>query len=69
MKKQEQTTSDSRRAFLRNAAGTGACVALAAALPGAAAAVSTEEAGQADAGKSGYRLTQHVLDYYKSAAF
>ena len=69
MKPSKQTTSQSRRAFLSKAAGAGACVAVTTALPGAVTAAPNDETGRLGAGKSGYRLTQHVLDYYKSASF
>ena len=69
MKQPEHTTSNSRRSFLRKAAGAGVCVAVTTALPGTVAAAPNDETGRLDAGKTGYRLTQHILDYYKSASF
>lgn len=69
MKKSKDTISQSRREFLRNAGKTGGLAAAAAVAPGAALA-GTQEAPVDDkqTKKDGYRLTQHILDYYKSAA-
>jgi hypothetical protein len=67
MKDPKQQVSPSRRSFLRDAGiGTGAALAAASA-PGAALAdaAGTE---QAEKPQRGYRLTRHILDYYKSAA-
>ena len=47
--------------------GQGVAVAAAAA-PGLAAAASAEVETPAQSQQEGYRLTQHVLDYYKSAS-
>lgn len=59
----------SRRGFLTGAAAA-AITAGTAASPAAAAIVPEEARGQSDdkQGGKGYRLTQHVADYYKSAA-
>jgi uncharacterized protein YbjT (DUF2867 family) len=66
MKKDAKQTHDAaRRNFLRTSAATGLGAAVAAALPGAAAAA--EAAPEPEEGK-GYRLTRHVLDYYKTLA-
>lgn len=62
----EQTTDSGRRKFLRGAASAGAGVAVIAAVPGAVTA--TDEKSEKDKSPKGYRLTQHILDYYKSAA-
>ena len=68
MKRDSKPGSEARRAFLRNAATTGAAAAAVAAVPGAVIA-SPEAAGESSQDKAkGYRLTRHVLDYYKSAA-
>jgi hypothetical protein len=63
----KQQVSKSRRSFLRDAGvGTGAAVAAAAA-PGAALADAADPE-PAEKPRRGYRLTRHILDYYKSAA-
>ena len=67
MKKDRQKLDTSRRDFIRKSAFAGAGVVAASAAGGEAMATvseNTEKAGQ----KKGYRLTAHVLDYYKSAA-
>lgn len=67
MKKAEQQVSQSRRRFLRDAGLSGGAIAAAAAAPG----VVLGETGQPpaeEAPREGYRLTQHILDYYKTAA-
>jgi hypothetical protein len=67
MKNPKQQVSHSRREFLREAGVSGGLAAAAVGLPGVALA----EAPQGDADQKpeqGYRLTQHILDYYKSAA-
>jgi hypothetical protein len=67
MNKPKQNLFQSRRKFLRDAGATGGLAAVAASAPGIALA----EAGAEDGGQKpgeGYRLTQHILDYYKSAA-
>jgi anaerobic selenocysteine-containing dehydrogenase len=62
----EQDRDNSRREFLKTGAAIGAGAAASALLPWPAAA--EVEASQESAGKKkGYQLTQHVLDYYKSA--
>ncbi|MDJ0739233.1 MAG: twin-arginine translocation signal domain-containing protein [Gammaproteobacteria bacterium] len=67
MKDTKQPETPSRRKFLRTAiAGSGAAAATAV-VPGVALADAAEP--QADAKPNdGYRLSQHILDYYKSAA-
>ena len=67
MKHDKPQTSLSRRKFLRNAAISGGVAAASVTAPGIATAESTESAGD-DRLKEGYRLTQHIIDYYKSAA-
>lgn len=60
----EQVTDNSRRKFLRGTAGAGAGVAVVAAVPGVVTATDAET--EKDKTPKGYRLTQHILDYYKS---
>lgn len=67
MKDPKQQVSHSRRKFLRDAGIAGGAAAVAAGSPGVVLAEdSGEMAGQKPT--EGYRLTKHVLDYYKSAA-
>jgi len=67
MKDPKQQVSQSRRKFLRDASVTGGIAAVAAGAPGMALAETADEAGEQKP-TEGYRLTQHILDYYKSAA-
>ena len=67
MKKSKQQVSQSRREFLRNAGVTGGAAAVAASAPGIAMAEATTEDGN-EKPHEGYRLTKHILDYYKTAA-
>ncbi len=56
----------SRRQFLSSGAAIGATAVAAVAIPNAALA---EEVPVAESKKEeGYRLTQHIADYYKSAS-
>ncbi len=67
MKDPKNQVSQSRRQFLRDAGVTGGIAAVAAGAPGVALAQA--EDGQAEqTPQDGYRLTQHILAYYKSAA-
>lgn len=69
MPKQNHETSESRRRFLRASLATGAGAAAVAVTTGEVAA-STADSASADsqAKDKGYRLTQHVADYYRTAA-
>jgi hypothetical protein len=67
MKDPKQQVSQSRRQFLRDAGVTGGIAAVAASTPGIALA-QTEEGQDGQRPQEGYRLTQHILAYYKSAA-
>jgi len=61
-----QDRQNSRRGFLKTGATIGAGAAASALLPGTA--IAEVEAPQEAAGKKkGYQVTDHVLDYYKSA--
>ncbi len=55
-----------RRQFLKQASTLGAGAAVAVTSPAAIAATQEKEEKEVQA--EGYRLTQHILDYYKSAA-
>ena len=67
MKHEKPQTSLSRRKFLRNAAIGGGVAAASVTAPGIATAGTTEATSEETPHES-YRLTQHILDYYKSAA-
>jgi hypothetical protein len=69
MNRDKHTISNSRRDFLRGTVTTGAAAAVVTALPQAAVAEPTEEVQAKDPkrGSKGYQVTQHVIDYYKSA--
>lgn len=61
----------SRRTFLTGGAIIGASAAAVAIAPNVAVAASDvqkDEAGKENKKDEGYRLTQHIADYYKSAA-
>lgn len=59
----------SRRKFLSGGAMIGAGVVAAVAVPSAAVAATQQEPKIENTKKEeGYRLTQHIADYYKSAA-
>jgi uncharacterized membrane protein len=67
MKKNANSPSQGRRAFLRKAAVSGGAAAAMAGAP--MAALSAQADSEAQPGEEkGYRLTQHIIDYYKSAA-
>ena len=68
MKRVSKPEPRARRDFLRDAATAGGAAVVVAAAPATAVGAQAEEPA-ATAGKpKGYRLTRHVLDYYKSAA-
>jgi hypothetical protein len=66
MKKPTQKWSRARRDFLRDAATTGGMAAVAAMAPGSVVAQEEEPQVQADNKGKGYRLTPHILEYYKT---
>ena len=63
MKKQESKQS-SRREFLRNSAVAGAGAAIVASSP----AIALTESEQIEEESRGYRVTEHIAAYYKTAA-
>jgi len=71
MKRQRHKISTSRRDFLRGTVTTGTVAAVVTALPQTAAAESAEQdrPGEPGSGAKGYQVTQHVMDYYRSARF
>ncbi len=64
MKNRQKPQSEARRSFLRKAATTGGGAAVVTALP--VAAVAAPEETEQPEGSKGYRLSRHVLDYYKT---
>ena len=68
MKKAKQQVSHSRRRFLRDAGVSGGAAAVAATAPGVALAENPEADNGQKKEQQGYRLTDHILAYYKSAA-
>ena len=66
MKKDRKQLADAgRRSFLRGSATAGAGAAVAAVVPGMASAA---EEPRIDDEKKGYRLTDHIIAYYKTTA-
>ncbi|MDX2477843.1 MAG: twin-arginine translocation signal domain-containing protein [Gammaproteobacteria bacterium] len=65
MKKQELKQTG-RRNFLRSSAVAGAGAAIVASTPASALALTETE--QAEEKSKGYRVTEHVSAYYKTAA-
>ena len=66
-KQQHHQTQLGRRQFLAGVAGAVPATAVVATLPGAVMAAPADEPMGKEASK-GYRLTPHILAYYKSAA-
>ncbi len=66
--KENTTEKVSRREFLSKGAVLGAGAIASATLPNAAVAAIPEELKVEKKKEEGYRLTQHIADYYKSAA-
>ena len=58
--------SNSRRSFLRKSAIVGGGVATAASMPGQALA-EADEVVPSTKTEEGYRMTEHIAEYYKSA--
>ena len=67
MKQKSKPVDKGRRKFLSSAAAAGVGGALAATVPASTTLAATGEQ-QNEKKARGYQLTQHVLDYYKSAA-
>jgi hypothetical protein len=65
--KDKTQVSESRRGFLCKAGLSGGAVAVAASMPGVVVAAQDAEP-QVAPKEEGYRLSQHIIDYYKSAA-
>jgi hypothetical protein len=65
MKQERKQTHDKRRReFLQDSAAAGVGIAVAASLPGTVTA--EESAGETSPKGKGYRLTNHILEYYKT---
>ncbi|WP_428623978.1 twin-arginine translocation signal domain-containing protein [Sedimenticola sp.] len=68
MKDDSNKTLDSgRREFIRGSLVTGVGVATAAVLPGTVMAAEESSSAQTKV-QQGYRLTAHILEYYKTTA-
>ena len=67
MKRDVKQVDAGRRKFINGAAAAGLGSFAAASLPMSTLAAPPQESGKENEGK-GYRLSQHVLDYYKSTA-
>lgn len=57
-----------RREFVKKSTLVGVGVVASAALPGAAVASTSDQPVAESKQQKGYQLTQHVIEYYKSAA-
>ncbi len=66
MKQEKKQSTVSRRDFLQGAAAVGAGAAVLTASGSVVAA--TPESPDEQAKPKGYRLTRHIIDYYKTAA-
>jgi len=66
--RKEQGVDMTRRKLLHGSAAAGAGVLVAAVAPEAATAEAAGETTGEERKEKGYRLTEHVLAYYKSAA-
>jgi len=67
MKQKNRPVDKGRRKFLSGAAAAG-IGGVAAAIPAANTLAATGDEDQSPKKSKGYQLSQHVLDYYKSAA-
>jgi len=68
MKTSKPEVSESRRRFLRDTSISGGAVLVAASTPATALANSEDGGAPEDKPEQGYRLTKHILAYYKSVA-
>lgn len=68
MKEQGKKTDQQRRNFLRGAVATGAGTVIAVAAAEVVVADSPDNTDKPAGKQAGYRLSQHVLDYYKTCA-
>ncbi|MCU7800081.1 MAG: transcriptional initiation protein Tat [gamma proteobacterium symbiont of Lucinoma myriamae] len=65
-KDMNQSVDTQRREFMRDSISASVSVAVVAAVPGSA--VALEEETPVIKKQQGYHLSNHILDYYKSAA-
>jgi hypothetical protein len=68
---QKKALNSERRNFIRGSLVAGVGVATAAVMPGAVVAADADAPDQSKAqpkAQKGYRLTPHILEYYKSTA-
>ncbi|WP_275099180.1 twin-arginine translocation signal domain-containing protein [Sedimenticola hydrogenitrophicus] len=68
---QKKALNSERRNFIRGSLVAGVGVATAAVIPGAVVAADSDSPGQPPGqprAQKGYRLTAHILEYYKSTA-
>jgi anaerobic selenocysteine-containing dehydrogenase len=63
----KQSYDASRREFLRGSAAAGVGAVVAANVPGTAAAAAEQQQTE-DLLQKGYRLTDHIVEYYKTTA-
>ena len=68
MSKNKQPANQGRRQFMRGSAIAGAGTVIAAGMSGVATAGDIVAEVEDKPVEEGYRVTQHILDYYKSAA-
>lgn len=68
MKKPTEQVSKSRRRFVRDAGISSGVAAVSAAAPVAAFAGAADDETMQDKPAQGYRLSKHILAYYKSVA-
>lgn len=68
MSKKQQQTDPQRRDFLKGSITAATGLAATMATGNSIAAIADKSVGQEPEKKEGYRLTQHIADYYKSTA-
>jgi hypothetical protein len=68
MKGNKRKMISNRREFLRGGAIAGAGVAVVSSIPSVSLATTSESVADDQPVEEGYRLTQHIIDYYKTAA-
>jgi hypothetical protein len=66
MKKRLEITDASRRNFIRGTAAIGVSSVVVAAVPTVAVSASSQPGEEQLTKDKGYRVTQHILDYYKT---